>query len=91
VAGELLFRLPQVREVQFWVLGFSRNPAKDYAVENLAGGLKTETPRYELPVDAGSQNGNPGLFVRAGMTSSSGPAPSRGQYTAREIQVDATA
>jgi len=49
----------RVREVQFWALGFSRNRRKGYAVENLAGGLKTETVRYKLPVDPGGQNGNP--------------------------------
>ena len=40
----------RVREVQFWALGFSRNRRKGYAVENLAGGLKTEMVRYKLPV-----------------------------------------
>ena len=40
----------RVREVQFWALGFSRNRRKGYAVENLAGGLKTETVCYKLPV-----------------------------------------
>jgi len=40
----------RTREVQFWALGFSRNRRKGYAVENLAGGLKTETVRYKLPV-----------------------------------------
>lgn len=34
----------------FGALGFSRNRRKDYAVENLAGGLKTETVRCKLPV-----------------------------------------
>jgi len=30
----------RVREAQFWALGFSGNRRKDYAAENLAGGLK---------------------------------------------------
>jgi hypothetical protein len=40
----------RIREVQFWALGFSRNRRKGYAVENLAGGLKTERVRYKLPL-----------------------------------------
>ena len=72
-------RQGQVREVQLWALRFSRNRARGYTVEILAGGLKTETARYKLPVDPGGQNGNPGLFVRAAMPSSSCPAPSRGR------------
>jgi hypothetical protein len=35
---------------QFWALGFSGNRRKGYAVENLPGGLKTETVRYKLSV-----------------------------------------
>ena len=38
------------RIVQFWALGFSRDRRKGHAVENLAGGLKTETVRCKLPV-----------------------------------------
>jgi hypothetical protein len=33
----------RVREAQFWALGFSGNRRKGYAVEDLDGGLKTET------------------------------------------------
>jgi hypothetical protein len=40
----------RVREAQFWALGFSGNRRKGYAVENLAGGLKTETVSYKLSV-----------------------------------------
>ena len=40
----------RVREAQFGALGFSSNRRKGDAVENLAGGLKTETVRYKLPV-----------------------------------------
>jgi hypothetical protein len=40
----------RVREAQFWALGFSGNRRTGYAVENLAGGLKTETVRYKLSV-----------------------------------------
>jgi len=32
----------RVREAQSWALRFSGNRRKGYAVENLAGGLKTE-------------------------------------------------
>jgi hypothetical protein len=40
----------RVREAQLWALGFSGNRRKGYAVENLDGGLKTETVRYKLSV-----------------------------------------
>jgi len=40
----------RVREAQFWALEFSSNRRKGNVVENLAGGLKTETVRYKLPV-----------------------------------------
>jgi biotin operon repressor len=40
----------RVREVQCWGLGFSRNRRKGYAVENLAGALKTGAIRYRVSV-----------------------------------------
>ena len=40
----------RVREVQFCALGSSRNRRRAYAVENLAGALKTETIRHKLSV-----------------------------------------
>src|SRR5882762_5369692 len=49
-AGEENVSEKRVREAQFWALGFSGNRRKGYAVENLAGGLKTETVRYKLSV-----------------------------------------
>jgi len=48
--GEENVREKRVREAQFEALGFSGNRRKGYAVENLAGGLKTETARYKLSV-----------------------------------------
>ena len=38
----------RVREVQCWALGFSGNRRKGYAVENLAGALKTGAIRYKV-------------------------------------------
>jgi hypothetical protein len=40
----------RVREAQFLGLGFSDDRRKDYAIENLTGGLKTETVTYTLPL-----------------------------------------
>jgi len=38
----------RVREIQLGALGLSRNRRKGYEVEDLAGGLKTETVGYRL-------------------------------------------
>jgi hypothetical protein len=40
----------RVREAQFVGLGFSDDRRKNYAVEKLTGGLKTETVTYTLPL-----------------------------------------